>query len=293
MKKAIALLGAAVLFNAAHVWAADAPAYGSLYNIEWCPCNPEEPFDENGSVVMGKTIMCPCDSLFSGYKKGLKEDIRDFKRAANNQLRRLNYFKYYVGFDYNIAKQSSASSDLVFDDIHFAHSPVNINTDGIVDDQDSLSFVLGARVSKYWGLEAFYETSYKDNTTSQIDQTTVNNPDYYMMNDYLTNYHAFGLDVIGYVPLSQYFDLLASVGVAQYRFENSATFSIYYVDSSTGDAIITQNFNENKFGWRVAAGGQLNIAEGVALRAMYRYVSVGGKLIDDMKELSFGVRFLF
>ena len=293
MKKVIALLGAAVLLNAAPAMASDFPTYGSLYNIEWCPCNPEEPFDENGSVVMGKTVMCPCNKLYSGYKKGFDEDIRDIKRAANNQLRKLNYFKYYVGFDYNIAKQSSASSNLTFDDIHFAQSPIHINSDSIIDDQDNLSFVLGARVSKYWGLEAFYETTYKDNNTTQIDNNTINNVDYYMMNDYLTSYRAFGVDFIGYIPLSSFFDILGSLGVAQYKFENSTRFSIYNIDGTQVVDVIGQNFDEDKIGWRIAAGAQMNIAEGVALRAMYRYISLGGDLVDDMKEFSIGVRFLF
>ena len=51
----------------------DLPAYGDLYNVEWCPCNPEEPFDADGSVVLGKTVMCPCNGLYSGYKKGFDE----------------------------------------------------------------------------------------------------------------------------------------------------------------------------------------------------------------------------
>lgn len=296
MKKFAYLLGAAALLVSGMAVAADTPAYGDLYNVEWCPCNPEEPFDANGSVVMGKTVMCPCNGLYSGYKKGFDEDMRNIKRSAKHQLRKLNYFKYYVGLDYNMAKQSSASTDLSFDDIHFAGGPVTTNTDSIVDDQDNLSFILGARVSKYWGAEVFYETSYKDNTGSQIDNHALGSAGasgYYMMNEYLTKYHAYGLDVIGYLPVSPYFDFLASVGLAEYKFENSATFAIHFVDGSVTDTSIHRSFNENKLGWRVAAGGQLNIADGVALRAMYRYVSLGGDIIDDMKEISVGVRFLF
>ena len=45
--------------------------------------------------------------------------------------------------------------------------------------------------------------------------------------------------------------------------------------------------------WRAAIGAQVNIAEGVALRGMYRYVSIGGDIVDDMSEVSLGVRFLF
>ena len=270
-------------------------AYGDLYNVQWCPCNPEVPFDADGSVVQGKTVMCPCDGMYSGFKKGFDEDLRDFKNAAKTQLRKLNYFKYYVGMDYNIGSPSSTSKELVFDDIRFASGPIKINPDAFVDDQDSLSFVLGARMNKWFGLEAFYEKTYEDNTTSQLDHVTLNAGAlaYYMMNDYTTSYSAYGVDFIAYLPLSAYFDLLGSVGVAQYKFDNSATFAIYQFDGTNLDTVIKRNFDDDKTGWRLAAGAQVNIAEGVALRAMYRYVKIGGKVIEDMNEFSIGVRFLF
>ena len=84
MNKIWLLSGAAALSLLASPAVAedDLPAYGDLYNVEWCPCNPEEPFDADGSVVLGKTVMCPCDGLYSGYKKGFDEDIRDIKNAV-------------------------------------------------------------------------------------------------------------------------------------------------------------------------------------------------------------------
>lgn len=105
MRKFWLLLSAAcaVLNTGAAAAESNLPAYGDLYNVQWCPCNPEEPFDENGSVVMGKTVMCPCEGMYSGYKKGFEEDMRDISRGISNQVRKLNYFKYYLGMDYNIA----------------------------------------------------------------------------------------------------------------------------------------------------------------------------------------------
>lgn len=272
-----------------------AAAYGDLYNVQWCPCNPEDQFNDNGSVVMGKTVMCPCDSLYSGYKKGLDEDLRDIKTAANNQLRKLNYFKYYIGMDYNIASQSAVSAPLTFDDIRFASAPIEISPADIIQDQDTLSFVMGARVSKYFGLEAFYESTYEDNNNTQIDNHTLNagTAGYYLMNDYTTSYSAYGLDIIGYIPVSAYFDFVGALGLAQYSFDNRATFGVYHVDNSALDTIINKDFSEDKIGWRAAVGAQVNIAEGVALRGMYRYVSIGGDVIDDISEVSLGVRFLF
>lgn len=299
MNKIWLLSGAAVLSLVSGIASAaddGLPAYGDLYNVEWCPCNPEEAFDADGSVVMGRTVMCPCDGLYSGYKKGFDEDVRDIKNAVKHQVRKLNYFKYYVGLDYNLGSPSAGDGKMTFDDIRFAASPITLKGEDVFDDQDSLSFVLGARINKNFGFEAFYQQTYKDNTTSQIDNNTLNagGNAYYLMNEYTTSYRAYGLDFIGYVPLSPYFDLLASVGVAKYEFENEANFAVYRFSSSTTlDTVITQKYTDDNVGWRIAAGGQLNIAEGVALRAMYRYAKIGGDVIDDMSEVSLGVRFLF
>ena len=298
MKKLWLILGLASASLSSTVAVAEnrAPEYGDLYNVQWCPCNPEEPFDANGSVVLGKTVMCPCDGLYSGFKKGLEEDMRDIRKATEKQLRKFNYFKYYIGMDYNLSKQQAVSSKYTFDDIRFASAPVTVSPENIVDDQDSLSFILGARFTKYIGLEAFYISSYKDNTVSELDNTTLNAypTGHYMMNQYMTSFDAVGIDLIGYLPMSTYFDFIGSIGMAQYNFENEATFMIFKDDfEHLVEAPIHKKFDEKKWGLRFAAGGQLNIAEGVALRAMYRYTSIKGNFIDEIKEFSVGVRFLF
>ena len=268
-------------------------AFGDLYNIEWCPCNSEEPFDANGSVVLGKTVMCPCESQFSGYKKGLEQDLKEIKRSAVNQLRKFNYFKYYLGLDYVMGKTSAGSTEQVFDDKLFASGPIKIMPADVIDDQDSLSFVAGIRFSKHWGMEAFYQQSYEDNYASQIDTNTLNHPDYHLLNDFTTSFKAYGADLIGYIPFSPYFDLVASLGLAQYKFENDAVFTSYFIDGTDKRDVAFKNFDESKIGWRAAIGAQLNIANGVALRMMYRYIHIGGDVIDKMDELSIGLRFLF
>ncbi|MBE6458445.1 MAG: porin family protein [Alphaproteobacteria bacterium] len=294
MKKILFLLaGIGVVCGIASAQAQEPIAYGDLYNVEWCPCNPEEPFDADGSVVMGKTVMCPCNGLYSGYKKGFEQDVRELKNAAKNQLRKLNYFKYYLGLDYNMGTTSAGSEDIAFDDLILAGGPIKVKPDDVLDDQDSLSFVAGARISKYWGLEAFYQQSYDDNTATSVDSVTLNNPDYHLMNDYTTSFRAFGLDLIGYAPVSPYFDFVGSLGLAQYKFENEALFTSYYLSNTDPRDIVKQNFDEDKIGWRAGIGAQLNIADGIALRAMYKYIYIGGDLVEDLNEFSLGLRFLF
>lgn len=198
--------------------------------------------------------------------------------------------------DYNIASPSAASDHLSIDDIRFANGPIKLKTDNLIDDQDNLSFVLGARVSKYWGLEAFYEKTYEDKTLTSIDNHTLNTSGgtgEYLMNEFTTKYSAYGLDLVGYIPVSAYFDFVGSVGVAKYDFETSANFAVYDVTGTRLQEVVSKKFDDSNVGWRAAIGAQVNIAEGVALRGMYRYVSIGGDIVDDMSEVSLGVRFLF
>ena len=78
-----------------------------------------------------------------------------------------------------------------------------------------------------------------------------------------------------------------------YNFDNNVQIGVYKDNYQSLEAIKNKDFSEEKYGWRLALGGQLNIANGVALRAMYRYISIGGDIIDDMQEFSIGLRFLF
>lgn len=294
MKKVLFLVSLLCGFGAVSVHAAEqTPRYGDLYDVQWCPCNPEEQFNEAGAVVMGRTVMCPCDGMYSGYKKGFEEDVRDFKNAAKQKLRALNYFKYYVGMDYNLASTSTSGKAVRFSDLKFANGDLEVSPDSIFEDQDTLSFILGARLNKYFGMEGFYLSSYDDNNRSQIDRKTLNASNYYLMNEYTTSYTAFGLDLIGYLPVNPYFDFLASLGIARYSFDNHANLAIYRLDGSNQQEVISSDFSEDKVAWRAAIGAQVNIADGVALRGMYRYISIGSDYLDDISELSLGVRFLF
>ena len=78
-----------------------AVSYGDLYDMNWCPCDPEEPFNEQGSVVLGKTVMCPCDSMYDGYGRTLKKDVQNVKEIAKKVVDKASNYKYYIGVDFN------------------------------------------------------------------------------------------------------------------------------------------------------------------------------------------------
>ena len=72
----------------------------------------------------------------------------------------------------------------------------------------------------------------KIKTVTGIDNFTLNTSSgtgEYLMNEFTTKYSAYGLDLVGYIPVSAYFDFVGSVGVAKYDFETSANFAVYDV----------------------------------------------------------------
>ncbi|MBE6453909.1 MAG: porin family protein [Alphaproteobacteria bacterium] len=274
---------------------ANATSYGDLYNVEWCPCNPEERYDAQGSVVLGKTVMCPCDSMYDGYKSTMEKDLRKIQHKTKQTLQKARNFKYYVGFDYNKSQASASGSDVNFDDIRFSDvSGLDIPSDSIIDDQDNIGIVIGTRPHSNLGIEAFYNRSYSKNVVTQIDNRTINNSDYHMVNTFISKYQAFGVDLLGYMPVTDYFDFIAFVGLGQYMFDNEAKFEVHYLEglNSAVDKA-SFDFGEDALGWRIGGGMQVNIARGLVLRAMYRYIKIQTDTIDSLQEFSVGIRFLF
>ena len=271
-------------------------SYGDLYNIEWCPCNSEERFDADGSVVMGRTVMCPCNSRYSGYKKGWEQDIREIKQNAVNQLRQFGYFQYYLGAEYNFGTVTEADKDVVLSGSDIPSGRFGFAPKDIVDSQDSIALIAGMRFSKHVGFELFYQQSCKDNKSSISSTQTIGPHDYNLTGEFATGFKAYGFDFNGYIPVSSYFDFVGILGVAQYKLENSLELHSRYTDHTTGinhHDIAKQDFNENKIGWRVGAGVQLNITNHIAIRGMYKYISLGSKTIDNMNDISVGLRFVF
>ncbi len=269
--------------------------YGDLYGVEWCPCNPDDQYDQNGSVVLGKTVMCPCDSMYEGYDRTMEKDLRKVQHKVKQKVEQAKNFKYYVGFDYNKSQMETSAEKIGFNNLVF--SPTNgfeVPSDTIFDDQDNIGIVIGTRPHNNFGIELFYNRTYNDNTVTQIDNTTLNNTDYHMVNTYITKYQAFGLDLLGYLPVTEYFDFIAFVGLGQYNFDTEARFETHYLES--GNAALDQaefDLSEDKIAWRVGLGFQFNIARGLVLRSMYRYISLNTDAIDYLQEFSVGLRFLF
>ena len=290
MKKLIFLV---ILFCLCWIKASVAVEYGDLYGIDWCPCNPDDRYDENGSVVLGKTVMCPCDSMYDGYGASMEKDVRRLQQKTKQAVERARSYKYYVGVDYNKSQLDFADSSINFDHLTFIDvNGIDIPSDQLIDSQDNIGIVLGVRPHKNLGIEAFYNRSYNKNTITRIDQGAIGAKDYHMVETFVSKYQAFGVDLLGYLPVTEYFDFIAFVGLGQYYFDNEASFEIRYLDDNVVNDF-SQDFDENKLAWRIGGGIQFNIARGVVLRSMYRFIKLKTDTINYLQEFSVGVRFLF
>lgn len=285
-----------ILFIGLFIKPCFATSYGDLYDIEWCPCDTTESFNEGGSVVLGKTVMCPCDSMYGGYGRTLKKDSQKVKQAAQKVADKVSNYKYYIGIDFNKSNVETKNDKVEFNNAEF-DNPLSVNSGDIIDDQDNIGIVLGMRPHPNMGIEAFYNRTMNENEITRHNTTAFNNIRH-LVSSYVSKYQAFGVDLIGYLPVTDYFDFIAFAGLGQYYFENSVTHKVAagtagVVSGNPYVNILSSDFDDEVLAWRVGGGFQFNIGRGVILRAMYRYINIDSDFIKELQEFSLGVRFVF
>lgn len=169
-------------------------------------------------------------------------------------------FKPYVGLDYNYTK-AGLDSEI---------------KDYIKDSYNSFTLNIGAKVHQNIGLELFYQQS------GEEDKSVVYEG--YDLGKFKTKFNAFGADLTGYLPFNEKFEALASLGAGRYKVSLSSTGLLREAGGKGSD---------DHWAPRIGAGLMYNINEHVALRAQVRYVHLDMDEVDDLKEISFGVRYNF
>lgn len=227
------------------------------------------------------------------YQKVKRSEVREVREPQYRQREYVEYeesnkIRPYIGLD--VVKSSLGGVDL-----EYAYQREDY--DGYFEDSfTAISGVVGAKINKNFGIEAFYQKS------SEEDKDT-NRRGYDDRNDIAVgsdetstiSYTSYGLDAIGYLPVNHDFELLASLGLAQYNFETSA---IAYATATDGVNIVTGTFtNKQDFdslGIRFGVGLQYNINDNISIRGMYRYVKLNDdEYLRSLTELSLGLRYMF
>ena len=161
-------------------------------------------------------------------------------------------FKPYVGVDYTYT---------------------DADYDGISPKYNSASVNVGTEYNKYFGTEVFYQYSDTDNKGVDHDLRAK------------TKFQAYGLDLMGYLPLGcdQVFSLVGTAGIGEYEF-----------DAKFRGIDAPKHHRDRGIGYRFGGGLQYQVDENVAVRGLVRYVNINDvEDVNDMWEYSAGVRYSF
>jgi len=167
----------------------------------------------------------------------------------------------YVGLDYVYSKADFKNDRLS------AYS-----TDSLKDDYNSAMISMGIRPLEYMSLEAFFQQSGERKGDNIVDANGASHK-------VKSEFYAYGLDAYGYMPIGcDGFSLLGTVGLANYNVK---------IKSSDGSV------DKQKLGYRAGIGAQYDINDNWAVRLVGRYSYIDSKYLDNLKEVTAGIRYTF
>ncbi len=197
-----------------------------------------------------------------------------------------------VGADYVFGYASYETVDFVVDSALTGGEPYVSDTGDFDRSFNSISFNIGWRPLRYVGLEAFYSASLDDNKVTHTESYT-HYPEF-ARGEYSVSYKVYGLDLLGYVPINDYIEFIASIGVGKYdakakikvnAYENSISFNPIRTTSTS--------FEDSAWAYRIGAGFQIWMSKHLALRVMGRWSQIGGDFMKHINEINVGVRYHF
>ena len=133
---------------------------------------------------------------------------------------------------------------------------------------NSLDVNVGMWMTHYASLEAFFQQSDENKSFGgTVDHIK-------------TKFYAYGLDAYGYMPLGcDGFNLLGTVGLANYNMK------VKYTHHGSDD--------KQRMGYRFGIGAQYDFTENLAARVVGRYSFIGAKHLDNLMEVTAGIRYTF
>lgn len=223
------------------------------------------------------------------YQRVRRSEAREIREPQYRQRRYYeeeyeneNKIRPYIGIDVATSKMDFGDEEWIKD---------YDGGDNYFDDGNtSFSFVVGAKFNKHFGLEAFYQKS----GDGENDLEMGIGEDLWLKDKTTISYTAMGVDMIGYLPVNQDFEILASLGLAQYGFESEINYSSFSIYDDYGYIDETESKDFNSLGYRFGLGAQYNITNNLALRGMARYIKMNDDdYVKSLTEFSLGLRYMF
>ena len=210
------------------------------------------------------------------YERVRRSEVREVREPQYHKKEYVQYeepnkIRPYIGIDV-------ATSKMEFAEDEYGYS----YEDAVEDSYNSISFVVGARINKNFGVEAFYQQS-GDENKNFVSAYGGYAEDY----EITTNFTAMGIDFQGYAPVNHDFELLASLGLGLYGAEIEERYNLNGYREEDKEDIST-------LGIRVGIGAQYNLTNNLAIRGMARYVKMNDdEYVKSLTELSLGLRYMF
>ena len=185
--------------------------------------------------------------------------------ASSNGLK-----KFSIGMDYVIGSTSVTDKNFIMKSPLTGGNDYTGSTENFEDKIDVLSGNVGVRPFKYFGVEGFYQQSLSDNQIKY--QESYSGDRRFAQAEYDVKYKAYGLDLIGYIPIATRLDLLAAVGVANYDFEAKVNFNAYKDTSVNKYRANSLKMDDSKVAFRYGGSDLAVAASGFSPDvSLYRY----------------------
>ena len=197
-----------------------------------------------------------------------------------------------VGADYVLGYASFLNADYSLEEIIAGGNEFTFDTRDFDKNIQGLSVNLGWRPFTYIGIEAFYLMSLDSNKKENVLSNTYF-PEF-ATSEFDVAYKAYGVDIVGYYPINDYIELLASIGVGKYDVEADVTVSARDVGVSPNVLrSVTKTFEDSVQAYRIGGGVQIWLSKYLAFRLTGRWTQLGGDFVDYITEVNAGVRYHF
>ena len=242
----------------------------------------------NGAVAQGNVAQ---GNVASGYSQNF--DLKQVPHTEYNtkQGKERTIGPISVGADYVYGSASYASKDFDVPSALTSGADYKGNTRGFKRSFNSVSFNLGFRPFKHIGVEAFYGRSLPKKTVAGVESYSYY-PEF-ARDEYEVSYTSYGIDLLGYIPINDYVEFIATVGVGKYDIEAKVKVTAYEDTSYTKLKSSSLKMEDSVWAYRIGGGFQFWMSNHLAFRLMGRWTNVNGELLNYITEVNAGVRYHF
>ena len=196
-----------------------------------------------------------------------------------------------VGADYVLGYASYETVDYTIESALNGGNDYTSDTRNFDRSFNSISLNIGWRPLRYVGIEAFYSTSLDEDKVTHTESYS-QYPEF-ARGEYTVSYKVYGLDLLGYVPINDDIEFIASIGVGKYDATAKVKIMAYEGISTNELRSTSKEFEDSSVAYRIGGGFQIWLSKHLTLRVMGRWSSIGGDFMSYITEINAGVRYHF